>query len=232
MTTAADIIALSLKDIGVLDAHETPDANMMKDALTTLNQMLAQWQISSNYIYAQTDVTFNPSGAITYTIGTGGTINVSTPPNIDYAFYRINDQDFPIEILGSFEEYQEGIGLKNIGTGAFPECLYFNPSYPLGVIYIYPTPATGTIHLGVPTQLPNYTASANALTLPPEYELAIRFSLDEILAAMFGTSLRPDIQQLAIKTRRQMKLNNFRMSPVKTSFTGDGLSNYGRILRG
>jgi hypothetical protein len=231
MTTAADIITLALKDIGVLDAHETPDANMMKDALTTLNQMLAQWQVSSNYIYAQTDVTFNPSGAVSYTIGTGGVINTTAPSKVDYAFYRINNIDYPIDVLGSFEEYQ-AISLKDIGTGAYPECIYYNPSYPLGTIYIYPTPSTGVIHLIVPTQLPNYTAAANALTLPSEYELVIRFSLDEILAAMFGTQLRADIQQLAIKSRRQMKLNNFRMSPVKTPFTGDGLSNYGLMLKG
>ena len=50
MTTAADIITLALKDINVLDERETPSAAMMSDALATLNQMLALWQVGGIHV--------------------------------------------------------------------------------------------------------------------------------------------------------------------------------------
>lgn len=230
-STAADIITLSLKDIGVLDESETPSAALLADSLTTLNQMLAQWQVSENYVYAQQDVTFNPTGAESYTIGTGGTINVAAPPQIDYAFLRVSDVDYPIEILNTFEAYQLGITYKPVTT--YPEVLYYNPSYSLGKIYLYPRPNTGTMHLGMTVALPIYTAAANAINIPPEYELAIRYSLSELLASMTGTILRPDIAAIAQRARRIVKRNNFRLNELDTGFRPGGRhSGYPAILKG
>jgi hypothetical protein len=74
MTTAANIITLSLKDIGVLDENETPSSALMSDCLATLNQMLALWSLENVYIYAKQTISFPVTGAQSYTIGSGGNI--------------------------------------------------------------------------------------------------------------------------------------------------------------
>lgn len=212
MSTAADIITLALKDIQVLDETETPSAALMSDALATLNQMLAMWQIDKRFIFAQIDTTKAATGATTYTIGTGGDFNVATPPRIDYAFLRVNNIDYPIRVLGNFEEYQS-ISLKT-QSGTYPEVMYFNPGAAMGTIYVYPQPTIGTFHLITSAVMPVYTASADSIALPAEYDLVIRFSLAEILAAMMGVALRPDLAKLAKNARAMIRRANTKVQAL------------------
>src|SRR5674476_538579 len=101
MITQSDLVTLSLRDIGVLDSTEIPSADLMADGITTINQILAQWQVMANFSYSQTDVTFVPTGVATYTVGVGGVINITPPVKIDYAFFRVNNIDYPIDILNT-----------------------------------------------------------------------------------------------------------------------------------
>lgn len=226
MSTAADIIKLALKDIQVLDEAETPSAALMSDALTTLNQMLALWQIDSKYIYGQVDTTKAATGAQTYTIGTGGDFNVSQPARVDYAFTRVNNIDYPCRVLSSWEEYQS-ISYKAV-SGTFPEVLYLNQGVTLGTIYVFPKPTSGTLHVITSVVLPSYTVSADALSFPPEYDLVIRFSLAEILAAMIGIAIRPDIAKLAKNFRNMIRVSNTKIGTLGGG--GETSSSYLNIL--
>ena len=219
MTTALDLITLSLKDIGVLGESETPSAEMAADSLTTLNQMLAMWQVDNLYIYAQTATTFAPSGALSYTVGTTGTVAIDRPASIDAAYYNDGSTDREIELLPTFEEYQRISSKTQDGT---PRFAYYQPSYPLGVLYLYPQPASGTVKLLSKVKLPTYSATADALTIPPELEMAVRYSLDEHLSIAMSAQLRPDIAAMAQKTRKLMKRSNLRLKeldlPVPAGF--------------
>lgn len=230
MSTAADIIKLALKDIQVLDETEEPSAALQNDALTTLNQMLAQWQTEKLYIYAQTDVTFTPTGASSYTVGTGGNINITRPDRIDYAFLRQANLDFPVIVLTSFEDFQS-IGLKTI-TSTYPEFLYYNPTYPLGTLFIYPQPSasSGIMHIGVSVRLPQFGVAATTINLPLQYDMAIRWSLAELLAIMMGRPQRLDISIVAAKARRLLKRANLKISDLK--FDDSTEWQVTRILRG
>lgn len=208
MTTAADIITLALKDIQVLDESETPSAALMSDALTTLNQMLALWQAEGLNIYADQDVSFVPDGSQSYTIA-------SSPQKINYAFHRVGTLDYPLlKQLTSFEQWQE-ISLKSQIT--YPEVFFYNPTYPLGTIYLYPQPNTGTMHIGVDVLLPTYATLADSITLPDEYALVMRFSLCEILAAMMGKPLRPDLAKIVRSAKRSLRINNFSLKPTSST---------------
>lgn len=217
--TAADIIILSLKDIDVLGEAETPSAEMAADALTTLNQMLALWQVDNLYIYAQAATTFAPSGALSYTVGTAGTVAIDRPASIDAAYYNDGSTDSPIELLNTFEEYQAISSKTQAGS---PHVAYYQPSYPLGVLYLYPQPASGTVKLLTKVKLPTYTAGANDLTIPPEFEMVVRYSLDEHLSIAMSKQLRPDIAAMAMRTRKMMKRTNLRLNeldlPVAAGF--------------
>ncbi|MFA6060733.1 MAG: hypothetical protein WC756_21230 [Taibaiella sp.] len=217
MTTASDIITLALKDCQILDETETPSAALMADSLTTLNQMLSLWQTERNYIYAQTEVTHTPTGALSYTVGTGGDFNIAAPQSIDYAYLRVGLIDYPITLLNSFEEYQ-AIEYKTIQT--IPEYAYYNPTHPLGTIYFYPQPNTGVLHLGISVQLPNYALAADDIALPENYLMPIRFSLAEYLAAMIGKDVPESIAKFAKNARNIMKRSNVRIKPLETVDNG------------
>jgi hypothetical protein len=220
MSTASSLILLALRDIGVLDEAETPSSAIMDDSLTTLNQMLAQWQTERIYVYAQQDVSFTPTGVETYTIGTGGIINVATPSRIDYAFLRLNNIDYPLEIFNTFEEYQLGIAYKPVVT--IPDSLYFNPTYPKGTIYLYPRPSTGIMHLGMSSTLPVYAAAADTITLPGEYDFAIRLSLGEILADMMGRGITDGLRIRAAQARKVVRRAAYRSPQLDLGANGNG----------
>jgi hypothetical protein len=228
MTTAADVIKLALKDIQVLDESEDPSAATMSDALDTLNQMLASWQLDSTYIYAQAETSFTPTGAESYTIdGAGADIVYARPDKINYAFYRLDDIDYPIEILNTWNEYS-AISYKPVQS--IPDVLYYNPKYSAGTIYIYPRPTTGTIYLNLDIEMPSYSTSADLIAIPAHYVMAIRYALAELLEVSMGRAKDPKIAQLAQKYIRIMKRHNLRINPLNIGSRKE--SDVTRITRG
>lgn len=207
MTTVAEVILLALKDIGVLDEDETPSSSLLADAFTTLKQMLSLWQTSNIYVYAKEDITFTPDGSLTYTIGpTGADITNTTPQRIAYAFHAVGDISYPmLKIFERLEDYQN-IGLKNLVS--YPSSLFYNPLYPNGTIYLYPAPNTGTMHLGIDVSLPEYTATTDNISLPAEYDMAVRFNLAVILAPMLGKQVDPYVEKMAKNSLQMVKANN------------------------
>jgi hypothetical protein len=70
-----DIISRALKDIGALEAGETPTPEAAQDAFDMLNDLLDQWSNEDMMVYYKTEVIFPiTSGQTQYTIGPGGQI--------------------------------------------------------------------------------------------------------------------------------------------------------------
>lgn len=205
MTTVVEMITLALKDIGHLGGAETPSPEDLTDSFTTLKQMIAQWQSDGLMVYAQVDVSFSPTGAQSYTVGAGGNVNTTRPTQIIAAFWRDGSSDYPLGVLTSLEEYQS-ICQKSLGS--IPEAVYYNPTYPLGTLYIWPVASSGSIHLTTLQQFSAYTSPTNDLNIPPEYEMAARYSLCELLSATFQLPLRADLAALAKRYRKVVKRNN------------------------
>lgn len=217
MTTAADIIQQCLKDIEVIGEGETASAETLADALTALNQMLSLWALSGMYVYAQMETSFTPTGALSYTVGSGGAVNIARPQQIDHAYWRSGSIDYHIELLDTFEEYQD-IGYKAVVGN--PGYGYYLPSYPLGVLYLFPQPDTGSVKLTTRVEFPVTAAAADTLTIPPELELVVRYSLDELLSVNMTKKLRPDIAAAAAKFRKVMKRSNLRIKPLEVTTNG------------
>ena len=75
MTKPIDIISRALKDIGALEAGETPTADAAQDALDMLNDMCAQWSNENMMVFYRTEIIFPcVQNQIQYTIGPGGQV--------------------------------------------------------------------------------------------------------------------------------------------------------------
>jgi len=75
MTQPIDIISRALKDIGALEAGETPTPEAAQDAFDMLNDMIDQWSNESQMVFYKTEIVYPiTSGVTQYTIGPGGTI--------------------------------------------------------------------------------------------------------------------------------------------------------------
>ncbi|GAA0809497.1 hypothetical protein GCM10009078_51740 [Cupriavidus gilardii] len=205
MATIDKLINLALKDVGVIGEGQTPSAETAEDALMTLNQMIAQWQTEGIAVYAKQDISFQANGALSYTIGAGGNVNIPRPVAIEAAFWRNIDVDYPLRVMTAFEDYQR-LGVKTLQ--GVPAIVYYRPDFPLGELFIWPQPDYGDIHVTVRKELPEYLTVGDEVSLPREYEGAIRSNLAVLLCAMHGSPLRPDIQAMAVNSKRAIKRNN------------------------
>ena len=70
MTQPIDIISRALKDIGALEAGETPTTEAAQDAFDMLNDLIDQWSNEGMMVFNTTEIIFPLiSGQIQYTIG-------------------------------------------------------------------------------------------------------------------------------------------------------------------
>lgn len=70
MTTPIDIISRSLKDIGALEAGETPSPDAAQDAFDMLNDLIDQWSNENMMVFNVSEIIFPViSGQVQYTIG-------------------------------------------------------------------------------------------------------------------------------------------------------------------
>ena len=157
-------------------------------------------------------------GTGTYTVGTNQTASSTTitgtitpiiisgyyqrPLSIDSAFVRVNTTsngvpiyngglDYPVAVL-NLENY-EMIGLKTL-NGPWPKALYYQPSNPLGNIFVWPNPAQGEMHIFSSTLFTRYNTLYDQISLPQGFNMAMRWCLAERLMPMYGKASPTQIQ--------------------------------------
>src|ERR1035437_5549262 len=98
--TVQDIILAQLRLIGVIDPGDTPDADMINDAVQANNIMLDSWSAQRLMIRALIQESFPLTANVgQYTIGIGQTWNTSKPLAIPEAFIRDTQSiDTPLDI--------------------------------------------------------------------------------------------------------------------------------------
>ncbi|MES1989223.1 MAG: hypothetical protein V4440_14560 [Pseudomonadota bacterium] len=214
MTTALDIIKDAMDICGVIGQNETPTSSEADTGLKVLNNMLALW--ANDRTFAYTTVQNNSpltNGVNSYTIGTGGVINVQRPVTIDYAFIRLNNVDYPLQKINN-QDY-DSIPFKT--NKGFPQAFYFEASFPLATIYLYGVPqANMTLYFDTWIQLTQFTNLSTDLTFPPGYEMAISHNLAKFLAPRYGEAISPDMDRLAVDSLAMIRERNMPDLVMKT----------------
>lgn len=218
MTTARDIIDLALRDAGVLGVGQTASAEDINEGLRRLNMMLGQWNASRFLVFRLADAWCQSTGAMSYTVGPGGDIEMPQRPNrIEGAFFRqggstpseflldssITDgsdvlapaptspstMDWPLTLMESHEEYN-AISLKGLGT--FPSVAYYDPQMPFGRLYVWAVPPSiYELHILVRAPLQTFSNLSDNVLLPPEFEEAIHYNMVVRLQAAYGLPPTP-----------------------------------------
>ena len=221
MTTAQDIIQDALEMLGVYAAGETMSNADAQRGLTRLNNMLDSWSNESLSCYAIIEQTGTLQvGVSRYTIGSGGTFNMTRPLKINLGpgaatFQDSNNNNFDIEVVT--QDQWNLIGNRAV-TSNIPDTLFYDPQYPLGVINIFPVPNIGgTLLWDSYLQLTDFTSLTTVLSLPPGYELAIKTNLAVHMKPYFtGTTLDPEVKEQARESKANVKRTNIR--PQQASY--------------
>ncbi len=209
MTTVSQLLKDSAIALGYLGRTEVMNAQDINDALRLFNRMLDSWSTESLASYVNVQSTF-PLVFMqqSYTIGTGGNINASRPNDVLSAFVRdTNNIDYGMKIVT--QEYWDSIGQKNI-TSQIPDTLYYETSYPLGVINIFPKPliAGYTVYYRGTLSQVDASALTDTITMPQGYELAYVLNLAlHMMNAGFPCMLDPNGLQVLIAAASGAKGN-------------------------
>jgi hypothetical protein len=210
-TTAADQINGALRLIGQLAEGEVPSAATSQDALAALNQMLDSWSTERLAVYSTQDQIYNwQPGVRSITMGPTGTFVAERPILMDDATYfrdPATNVSYGIKLINN-EQYNN-IAVKTV-TSTYPQLMWVNMTYPDVEIYLYPVPSRVLeFHFVSVRPLAQPAALDTALAFPPGYLRAFRFNLACELAAEFGVEPSPQVQRIAMTSKRDLKrINN------------------------
>lgn len=214
--TVADLLTNALTDAGVVGIDEAVEQPILNRAFKQANWLLAQWARKRWLVYRLAEYSFVTTGALTYSVGKGATVDINPRPDrLEYAFLRfINSPqgntlnvDIPISIIQSRENYSR-ITVKNIGT--FPQAIFYDPVFPVGVLYPWPVPQASIyeIHVGFKVVLPRFASLQDKINFPAEYEAALNHVLARRLRTTYQLPRDPVLDSMARDALNTLRLAN------------------------
>jgi hypothetical protein len=211
METAGDIINGSLRLLGVLAEGEVPSAETSQDALRAMDQMIDSWNTERLSVFSTQDQVFTwPAGELSRTLGPSGDFVGNRPVLLDDATYFLDPGtgvSYGIKFIN--QQQYDGIAVKTV-TSTFPQVIFVNMSYPDVEMFVYPRPTRALEwHFISVEELTQPATLATVLHFPPGYLRAFRYNLACELAPEFGVEPSPQVQRLAMASKRNLKrINN------------------------
>lgn len=223
MTTASQVITRAAQSIRYLARGEVLSAQDANDGLTAFNAMLDSWSNENLFSYVVLERSFTLTvGTSAYTIGTGGTLNVTRPLDITQAYVQdTNANNFLMNIRT--RDWWNQIGNRGSTiTSQIPTDLFYDPQFPLGVINIFPTPLLGyTVFYDSTQQQVDPSALTTTISMPEGYERAYVLNLAiEMVSAGFPCMLSDKDYATLIENASRAKAN------VKRTNIKDVIANY------
>lgn len=160
--------------------------------------------------------TVTPAENFTYTIP--GLLKIARPLRINSGYTRITASgntglDYWFECHNAIERYNE-VGYKGV-SGPWPTMLTYQPTFPLGTIWIYPNPTqAGEVHLFTDLILSNFPTITTNVNLPQGYTRALKKLLSLELCPSWGKTPSAELKRQAAEARAFIKGLN--ASPVTT----------------
>lgn len=233
MATALSMIKRSMRLIGAIDSQETPTDVEAQDALEVLNAMLDEWSNNNLSVYTVGIDTLSwPSGQLSQTIGTGGDFNIDRPIDIQYAWQRIDEVDYPLRVI---DDQQFNLNPVKEFSSNLSIALYYEKTFPLGIIHIYPKPGEAqTIKIASMTALSTFASTTTALSMPKGYENAIVYNLALELAPEYQRATPTHLVKRAATALQSIKTTNYRKREltVETAYFHKSRSGNYAILSG
>lgn len=226
MVALVDLITRAYGRIGVLGDGEPLSASQAQLGLDDINALLDQWKAEDLLVYAirRTTATLTASQA-SFTVGTGGNINISRPTTIDHVNYVDNSVSPAVEYsLGELltEQEWEGIAVKG-QTATRPSRAYYEPTYPTGTLYPWPIPTTSSLLWAIyyHAVVDEFEAISDDVDLPPAYRRMLVTNLAMELIPAHDRDAHPVLVQQARESKGVVKRKN--QTPRELSFEAAAL---------
>jgi len=211
MATAGELINGALRLIGMLAEGETTSSEASADSLVAMQQMIDSWSTERLSIFTTQEQVFTwPAGYLSRTLGPSGDFVGNRPIVLDDSTYFIDPASgisYGIKIIN--QQQYDGIAVKTV-TSSFPQVLWINTNYPNVDLHIYPVPTRSLEwHFISVDPLTQPATLSTLLAFPPGYLRAFRYNLACEIAPEFGVEPSPQVQRIAMTSKRNLKrINN------------------------
>ena len=221
--TARELLTSSFLDCGIISSGETLDGPMGQDGLRRLNNMVAGWRTQYGTVLSIDRNVFNlVANQQNYTIGPGGDFDVARPLTITAAAILLNGSaPQPVEVPRPVitDSGFQAIQIKDLPNNQFT-VVYYNPTFPLGTIFLWPVPDVNTNQLVL--YLQNAFTGFEEISVDydwpdnPGYAEALQYQLDLRLFTPYGVppTIAGPIMELARSTFGNIKRANNRLKDL------------------
>lgn len=199
-----DLIYDAMAACGANGRGETPADADAQLCLRRLRRMIDSWANDNLTVFNTT------AGTLPLTVGTNNystaSLSSGRPVTIQNAYLVRSGISYPLEIVSE----TEWNGIPDKSSQGLPRIFYYEPSYPNGVCYFYPTPDAADV-VTINGRYPLLTSSiflATPLLLPPGYEAALCDNLAVDIAGSFGIKPSDALIRDAKISRNALKTTN------------------------
>jgi hypothetical protein len=203
MANRDTIVRRALRMVGAFPSTDLPRPEQLTDAVVVLNLLLKELSVQ-DFLWLRQFVSITlVAGQNDYVLGATTTPAMDRPLHV-YAANRKSStgNELPMTPLTR----TDWMGLPNKSTQAPPVQYYYDPQTTDGVLYVWPTPQTGTTDtmvLDVDRQLDIMSDSLNDFDFPMQWQEPLAYALAVKLAPEYGLPIS-ERQQLIIEADRAM----------------------------
>ena len=209
--TAGDQINRALRLIGMLAEGELPSTETANDSLMALNQMIDSWNTERLAVFCTQDQVFTwPAGLVSRTLGpTGNFVGLRPVLLDDSTYYRDPGTNVSFGVKFINQQQYNGIAVKTV-TSTYPQVIFVNNTFPDVEMFVYPRPTRDLEwHFVSVQELDKPATLTTVLYYPPGYLRAFTYALAMELAPEFGVEPSPQVQRIAMTSKRDLKrINN------------------------
>jgi hypothetical protein len=227
-----ELVTDALREIGVLAAGEVASAEDALSGLAALNRLVDQWKTEELNCYKTDRTTWSlVSGTQQYTLGIGGTINIARPVFIDHINFEDTSPSKPIEYQMNplTDDAWSRIPIHTI-TAPYPTSYYYNPTYPLGTVELWPVPTSATLRgvIYAPVSVTEFSTLSDVVSLPPGYRRMIVKNLAMEMCPSYARPSSPELQSQASDSKAAVKRSNKRLMDmtIETAALGTNAGKY------
>jgi hypothetical protein len=188
----------------IISPGEVVPSSKADQMLEELNDLIESWSLEKLMILYDTIETFTPTPAISYTWGTGGTLNSARPTKLNDACYLTRSGGvIPLKLVS--------LGEFRMTNGNGQDVVAYSPEYPLGKLMIYPLPETSdVINVSSMKQLTGFATLVTSVDLAPGYRRALVSNLAMEISPSFGKKISSELATFALQAKEAIRDSNFR----------------------
>ncbi len=245
-TTVLQLITDALMALGVLDPVDPATPEQSALAVRVLNRLIGAYSTNRLLIFSITRTVFDlAAGTASYTVGTGGTISIPRPANMQSNGSNvtfIDTSQFPnneLPLVQLTDDAFQAITQKAY-QGTYPTSWYYNPTYtqaaPYGTLTFWPVPNVsyldGVIYAPRAVQ---QVVITDTIYLPPEWGRFLWSNLAIELEAFFPAAQAPQrVKDIASESKGDVERTNLRMEELTVDlalqpFAGSGENFYSGV---